>query len=67
MRCARCQGLMVREFIVDLYVSPTGGSAWRCVSCGHLLDSVIASTKQRYQQAARPSKRSKRYLDLVAA
>ena len=67
MSCSRCQGLMVREFIVDLYVSPTGGSAWRCVSCGHLVDPVIVSNRQRYHRAVQPSKRSKRYLDLVAA
>lgn len=67
MSCSRCQGLMVREFIVDLHVSPTGGRAWRCVSCGHLVDPVIASNRQRYQRAVQPSKRSKRHLDLVAA
>lgn len=67
MSCSRCQGLMVREFIVDLYVSPTGGNAWRCVSCGHLADPVIVLNRQRYQQAVQPSKRSKGHLDLVAA
>ncbi|NGZ94732.1 MAG: hypothetical protein CV089_01135 [Nitrospira sp. WS110] len=67
MSCSRCQGLMVREFIVDLHVSPTRGRAWRCVTCGHLLDPVIVSNRQRYQRTVRPSKRRKRHLDLVAA
>ncbi len=67
MSCSRCQGLMVREFIVDLHVSPTGGRAWRCVSCGQLVDPVIASNRLRHHQAVRPAKRSKRHLDLVAA
>ena len=67
MSCSRCQGLMVREFVVDLHVSPTGGRAWRCVSCGHLVDPVIVSNRKRYQKAVRLSKRSKRHLDLVAA
>lgn len=67
MSCSRCQGLIVREFVVDLHVSPTGGSAWRCVSCGHLVDPVIISNRQQCQQAVPLSKGSKRHLDLVAA
>jgi ribosomal protein S27AE len=42
-RCARCGGLMVPEWCIDL-LDDTGGfdfTARRCVQCGELIDPVI--------------------------
>jgi hypothetical protein len=46
MTCQRCQGLMVVDHFIDMEYS--GGlwlRAWRCVSCGDVLDSQIRSRR----------------------
>jgi hypothetical protein len=49
MGCRRCQGLMVRERLMDLrsdsgcFVCP----AWRCVVCGDIVDPVILVNRHR--------------------
>ncbi len=43
MNCTRCQGLMLKEQMIDL----EGGygemwtSSWRCFNCGHRDDAVL--------------------------
>jgi ribosomal protein S27AE len=47
-RCARCGGLMVSEWCIDL-LDDTGGidfAARRCVQCGELVDPVIFHNRQ---------------------
>lgn len=43
MRCRRCNGLMIREWFLDLQ-DDTGGlkfEGWRCVNCGEVVDPVV--------------------------
>ncbi len=48
MTCQRCDGLMVRERYDDLEFGSAGFevSAWRCLNCGAIIDSVIACHHQ---------------------
>lgn len=50
MTCNRCRGLLVEDHCYDLLDDRISLSAWRCVSCGNLVDSVILKN-QRAQQA----------------
>ena len=45
MRCARCEGLMVREKFEVFELGSCGDefSGWRCVNCGRIVDLVIAA------------------------
>jgi RNase P subunit RPR2 len=45
MTCQRCEGLMVVEQYDDLELGSAGYevSAWRCLNCGAIVDSVIAA------------------------
>lgn len=48
MICQRCEGLMVLEQYDDLELGSAGYevSAWRCLNCGAIVDSVIADHHQ---------------------
>jgi RNase P subunit RPR2 len=48
MTCQRCEGLMVLERYDDLELGSAGYevSAWRCLNCGAIVDSVIAAHHQ---------------------
>jgi len=48
MTCQRCEGLMVLELYDDLELGSAGYevSAWRCLNCGAIVDSVIAAHRQ---------------------
>jgi hypothetical protein len=48
MTCQRCAGLMVQERYDDLESGSAGYevSAWRCLNCGAVVDSVITSHHQ---------------------
>lgn len=48
MTCQRCEGLMVLERYDDLELGSAGYevSAWRCLNCGAIVDSVIAAHRQ---------------------
>lgn len=52
MKCSRCQGLMVRDHLLD--IKETMGSmwvqSWRCVACGNIIDPLIE--KHRMERAA---------------
>ena len=43
MTCTRCQGLMVKDNLVDLQESylPMWMCGWRCVACGNIVDPLI--------------------------
>ena len=43
MQCTRCDGLMVADSLIDMQESsiPTWMKAWRCVSCGNIVDPLI--------------------------
>ena len=51
--CARCGGLMVNEFCMDLFNS-TGEldfAARRCVQCGEVIDPVIERNRRLRQES----------------
>lgn len=50
LRCHRCEGLMAREFILDLQDETGNNGFWgfRCLQCGEILDPLIL--QNRYAQ-----------------
>ncbi|MEQ1655600.1 MAG: hypothetical protein ABL960_07855 [Nitrospira sp.] len=46
---ARCGGLMVVEHYIDLQddTGQIGLTAWRCMSCGEVIDPVILQNRER--------------------
>jgi len=49
MKCFRCQGLMVTITLVDAERSTSMGSlpAWRCLTCGEVLDAGIVNNRKQ--------------------
>jgi len=43
MECTRCDGLMVRDDLMDMQESSIsmGMKGWRCLSCGNIIDLII--------------------------
>ncbi len=43
MQCARCDGLMVGDSLIDIQESsiPMWMKGWRCVACGNIVDPLI--------------------------
>ena len=41
MECMRCHGMMVTEILRDYAGTYSTVTAWRCPSCGDILDPVI--------------------------
>jgi hypothetical protein len=43
MRCAKCEGLMVTDHLIDIRESaiPMWMVGWRCVACGDIVDPLI--------------------------
>ena len=43
MRCSRCQGCMIEDYLLDMEDSsgPMWLQAWRCMNCGNVFDSVL--------------------------
>jgi hypothetical protein len=43
MQCARCDGFMVSDNLIDMKESsiPMRMKGWRCVSCGNIVDPLI--------------------------
>ncbi len=59
MRCERCRGLMVIERCGDT-LDDSGRlffDAWRCVSCGDVVDAVILSHRRRRPEPKRHGNR----------
>ncbi|MEO6307647.1 MAG: hypothetical protein ABIO96_00360 [Nitrospiraceae bacterium] len=54
MKCARCDGLMVREKFEVFGLGSCGDefSGWRCINCGGIVDLVIAAHRRITLQAA---------------
>lgn len=47
MECPRCKGVMAQEIFEDL-LDDTGSlffKGWRCLTCGEILDPVIANNR----------------------
>ena len=45
--CVRCQGLLVKEYFLDMKQDDSiWGSGWRCVNCGAIIASVLPSIRQ---------------------
>jgi phage major head subunit gpT-like protein len=47
--CVRCGGLMVVEHYIDLQddTGQIGLTAWRCMSCGEVIDPIILQNRER--------------------
>ena len=54
MRCARCDGLMVTDNLIDMQESsiPMWMRGWRCVSCGNFIDPLIQKHRMIQQAGA---------------
>ena len=52
MDCPRCQGIMIQDKFGD--VADEAGtmyfSGWRCITCGEILDPVIAANRQHHHE-----------------
>jgi hypothetical protein len=49
MMCKRCHGLLVEDQCYDLLDGSISLRAWRCISCGNLVDSVILKNQQEQE------------------
>jgi len=56
MNCSRCHGLMVEDDLIDLRESylPMWTHGLRCVSCGNVVDPVIARNRRRQRATVGP-------------
>lgn len=54
MQCARCDGLMVADNLIDLMESsiPMWMKGWRCMSCGNIVDPLIQQHRMIQQAGA---------------
>ncbi len=50
MRCSRCQGCMIEDYLLDMEDSsgPMWLQAWRCMNCGNVFDSVLEHNRQAH-------------------
>ena len=50
MRCSRCQGCMIEDFLLDMEDSsgPMWLQAWRCMNCGNVSDSVLEHNRHTH-------------------
>ena len=62
MPCSRCRGMMVEDHSYDFYVDygHLSMGAWRCVSCGNVVDPLILKNRQM-----RKSQKEKSYQSRV--
>ena len=48
MSCPRCEGFIIREYLVDpRQGSLSGVQGWRCVNCGAIGDNLIQTNRKR--------------------
>lgn len=54
MQCARCEGFMVADHLIDMQESsiPMWRKGWRCVSCGNIVDPLILRHRMIQQAGA---------------
>jgi len=58
MSCPRCEGFIIREYLVDSREGFLSGfHGWRCINCGAIGDDVIRSNRQRLPPLRRCLKR----------
>lgn len=55
MRCRKCKGLMVAEWVRDVFPEP---QIWRCMNCGLMMDTTIARNRSFVMQQARAATRA---------
>ncbi len=50
MNCTRCQGLMLKEQMIDLEggYGEMWACSWRCFNCGHRDDAVLQQHRKQY-------------------
>ena len=56
MQCAKCDGLMVADNLLDIMESsiPMWMKGWRCVSCGNIVDPLIQKHRMIQEAGAAP-------------
>ncbi len=66
MPCSRCRGMMVQDHSYDFYVDhgPFSMRAWRCVSCGNIVDPLILKHRQMRPSRKGVSHQSKELIQL---
>lgn len=47
MSCTRCNGLLVQDHSLDGSDTDSEAVAWRCVSCGDIIDPVVLANRHR--------------------
>ena len=57
MSCPRCAGLMVAVELIDWEGAYTPCPAQKCVSCGNVIDTLIATHHQQQPGRRRPAVR----------
>jgi len=67
MECERCNGLMVPDRAYDLQDSEIHCDVWRCVCCGHILDSMILTHQGRFRPRGHQVKQVLVHHELTAA
>ena len=52
MECTRCQGLMLKDQLLDLEggYGEMWANSWRCVNCGHAHDAVIEWNRRAHAE-----------------
>lgn len=56
MSCSRCKGCMIEDYLIDMEESfgPMWQQAWRCMNCGHVVDSVFEQNRRAHGIQAPP-------------
>lgn len=47
MRCTRCEGLLVMEWLYDPYAEMQYVQAQRCVNCGHVHEPMMETNRRK--------------------
>ncbi len=61
MVCRRCKGVMVPDIFEDI-IDDTGSRSfrgWRCITCGEVLDPVIARNRAAHREPLQGRSRKK--------
>lgn len=53
MRCIRCLGLMVKEWLYDHGTERHSLEAYRCVNCGHVQEHGMMMNRKKVQHDTR--------------
>lgn len=66
MMCKRCHGLLVEDQCYDLLDDSISLKAWRCISCGNLVDSVILKNQQEQEARVATARQVQRLIGASA-